>query len=97
MKPATGAGRREGVHKVNTFEEIRTGNPNKAAPEAAMPQAAWKTLLRAAVHGLCPPYTPETLCRWLQITHPQAWAISAPPPLILPGTKWPKPGFYPNG
>ena len=66
---------------VHTFEEIRTrtpANPNEAAPEAAMPQAAWEALLRDAVQGLRPPYTPETLRRWLQTTHPHAWAIGAP-------------------
>ena len=66
---------------VHIFEEIRTRTSAKskeAIPEAAMPQAAWEVLLRKAVQGLCPPYTPETLCRWLQTTHPQAWAIGAP-------------------
>ena len=40
---------------VHTFEEIRTrtpANPNEAAPEAAMPQAACEALLRYAVQGL---------------------------------------------
>ena len=44
MKWAGGAGRHEGVHMVHTFEEVRTrtpANPNEAAPEAIMPQAAW--------------------------------------------------------
>ena len=66
---------------VHTFEEIRTrtpANPNEAAPEAGMPQAAWEALLRDAVQGLHPAYTPQTLRRWLQTTHPQAWAIGAP-------------------
>ena len=51
-----------------------------------MPQAAWEALLWDAVQGLCPPYTPPTLCGWLQTTHPQAWAIGAPqaPPPTLP-------------
>ena len=43
---------------VHTFEDIGTrtpANPNKAAPEVAMPQAAWKALLRDAVQGLRPP------------------------------------------
>ena len=38
-----GAEKREGVHMVHTFEEIRTrtpDNPNEAASEAIMPQAA---------------------------------------------------------
>ena len=55
MKWAGGAGRRAGVQMVHTFEEIRTCtpvNPNKAAPEAIMPQAAWEALLRDAVQGL---------------------------------------------
>ena len=82
MKLAGGAGRREGVHMVHTFAEIRTripADPNEAAPEAIMPQAAWEALLREAVQGLRPPYTPRTLPPWLQGTHPQAWAIGPPP------------------
>ena len=66
---------------VHTFEEIRTRTPanlKDAAPEAAMPQVAWEALLRDAVQGLRPPYSPQTLRRWLQTTHPQAWAIGAP-------------------
>ena len=68
---------------MHTFEEVRTrtpANPNKTAPEAIMPQAAWEALLRDAVQGLRPPYTPQTLRQWLQATQPQAWAIGAPPP-----------------
>ena len=71
---------------VHTFEEICTrtpGNPNQAAPEAAMPQAAWEALLRDEVKGLRPPYTPRTLHQWLQTTQPRALAIGAqqaPPP-----------------
>ena len=64
MKWAGGAGRRDGVHMVHTFEEVRTRNPadpNKPAPEAIMPQAAWEALLRDAVQGLRPPYTPRAL------------------------------------
>ena len=45
-----------------------------------MPQAAWEALLRDAVEGLRPPYTPQDLRRWLQDTHPRAWAIGAPSP-----------------
>ena len=66
---------------VHTFGKICTPTPansNEASPEAAMPQAAWEALLRHAVQGLRPPYTPETLRQWLQTTHPQTWAISAP-------------------
>ena len=66
---------------VHTFEEIRTRTPaipNEAAPEPAMLQAAREALLRDGVQGLRPPYTPETLRRWLQSTHPQVWAIGAP-------------------
>ena len=77
MKCAGGAG------MAHTFEEVRTRTPadhNEAAPEAIMPQAAWEALLRDAVQGLRPPYTPQALRQWLQATHPQAWAISAPPP-----------------
>ena len=68
---------------MHTFEEVRTrtpADPNEAAPEAIMLQAAWEALLRDAVQGLCPPYTPQALRQWLQATHPQAWAIGAPPP-----------------
>ena len=49
---------------MHTFEEIRTrtpANPYEAALEAIMPQAAWEALLRDAVQGLCPPYSPQTL------------------------------------
>ena len=63
MKWAGGAGRHHGVHMVHTFEEVRTrtpANPNEAAPEASMPQAAWEALLRDAVQGLRPPYTPKS-------------------------------------
>ena len=83
VKWAGGAGRLEGVHMVHTFEEIRTrtpANPYEAAPEAIMPQAVWKALLRDAVQGLRPPYTPRTLRHRLQATHPQTRAIGAPPP-----------------
>ena len=83
MKRAGGAGRQEGVHMVHTFEEVRTrtpADPTEAAPEVIMPQAAWEALLRDAVQGLCPLYTPKALRQWLQATHPQAWAIGAPPP-----------------
>ena len=83
MKWAGGAGGHEGVHMVHTFEEVRTrtpANPNEAAPEAIMPQAAWEALLRDAVQGLRPPYTPQALSQWLQATHPQAWAAGAPSP-----------------
>ena len=81
MKWAGGAGRRKGLHMVHTFEEIRARTPanlNEAALDANMPQAAWEALLRDVVLALCPPYTPQTLRRWLQATHPQAWAIRAP-------------------
>ena len=47
---------------VHTFEELRTrtpANPNEAASEAVMPQAAWEALLRDAVQDLRPPYTPK--------------------------------------
>ena len=66
---------------MHTFEEMRAGtpaNPNEAAPDATMPQAAWEAPLRDAVQGLRPPYTPQTLRRWLQATQPQARAIGAP-------------------
>ena len=68
---------------VHTFEEVRTrtpAHPNEVAPEASMPQAAWEALLRDAVQGFCPPYTPQALSQWLQATHPQAWAVDAPSP-----------------
>ena len=83
MKWAGGAGRHDGVHMVHTFEKVRTrtpANPNEAAPEASMPQAAWEDLLRDGVQGLRPPYTPQALRQWLQATHPQAWATGAPSP-----------------
>ena len=60
---------------IHTFEEILTrtaANPNETAPEAAMPQTAWKTLLGNAIQGLRRPYTPETFRRWLQTNHPRA-------------------------
>ena len=81
MKWGGGAGRQEGVHMVHTFEEVRTrtsADPNEAALEAIMPQAAWEAFLRDASQGLRPPYTPQALRQWLQATHPEAWAISAP-------------------
>ena len=83
MKWAGGTGRREGVHMVQTFEEVRTrtpADPNEAAPEAIMPQAAWEALLGDAIQGLRPPYTPQAHRQWLQATHCQAWAIGAPCP-----------------
>ena len=83
MKWDGGAGRQDGVHMVHTFEEMRTRTPadlNEAALEAIMPQAAWEALLRDAVQGLRPPYTPQALRQWLQATHPYAWAIGAPSP-----------------
>ena len=49
---------------VHTLEEVRTrtpADPNEAAPEAIMPQAAWEALLRDAVQGLRPTYTPQAL------------------------------------
>ena len=68
---------------MHTFEEVRTrtpADPNEAAPKFIMPQAAWEALLREAVQGLRPPYTPRTLRHWLQAINPQAWASGAPPP-----------------
>ena len=53
MKWAGGAGRHEGVHMVHTFEEVRTrtpANPNEAAPEAIMPQAAWEAGGKRGAH-----------------------------------------------
>ena len=83
MKWAGGAGRQDGVHMVHTLEEMRTrtpADPNEAALEAIMPQAAWEALLRDAVQGLSPSYTPQVLRQWLQATSPQAWAIGTPFP-----------------
>ena len=88
MKWAGGAGRGEGVHMLHTLEEVRTrtpADPNKAAPEAIMPQAAWEALLRDEVQGRRSPYTLRTLRQWLQTTHPQAWASGPPPPTTTPG------------
>ena len=68
---------------VHTFKEVRTrtlADPNEAAPEAIMPQAAWEALFRDAVQGLRPPYTSQALRQWLRATHTQAWAIGAPSP-----------------
>ena len=68
---------------IRSFEEIRTrtpANPNETASEAAMLQTAREALLRDAVQGLHSPYTPKTLCRWLQTTHHRASAIDAPQP-----------------
>ena len=68
---------------ARTFEEIPTrprANPNEAAPEAAMPQAAWEALTLDAVQAFRPPHTPVTLRRWLQTNLPQAWTIGAPQP-----------------
>ena len=82
MKRAGGAGRQEGVHMVRTFGEVRSrtpADPNEAAAEAIMQQAAWEALLRDAVQGLRPPNTPRPLRQWLQATHPQARASGAPP------------------
>ena len=90
MKWAGGAGRHDGVHMVHTFEEVRTrtpADPNEAAPEAIMPQAAWEALLRDEVQGLRPPYTPQALRQWLQATHPEGLGRRRPlptPPLPPP-------------
>ena len=81
MNWADGTGRREGHHYFNAFNKIliRTpADPEDTAPEAAMSQRAWEVLLRDVIRGLCHPYTPKTLRRWLPTTHPQAWAIRAP-------------------
>ena len=58
---AGGAGRREGQHRLHTFEELtRTPrDPHDYAPEAAMPQTQWETLLRDVVQGLHPPLHPR--------------------------------------
>ena len=87
MKWAGGAGRLEALHMVHTSEEVRTrtpADPNEAAREAIMPQAAWEALLRDAVQGLRPRYTPGTLCQWLQATLPQALASAPPRPTPPP-------------
>ena len=76
MQWAGGVKRRVGVHMVHIFEEMRSrtpANPNEAAPETIMPQAASEALLRDAVQGLRPPYSPQALRQWLQATHPQAY------------------------
>ena len=81
LKWVGGAGMQEGVHMVHIVKEIRTctpANPNEAALEAIMPEAAWEALPRDAVQGLCRPYTPETLRRWLRTTRRQAYPIGAP-------------------
>ena len=83
MKWVGRAAKQDGVHMVHIFEEMRIrtlADPNEAAPEAIMPQAAWEAILRDAVQGLRAPYTPQALRQWLQATHPQAWAIGTPSP-----------------
>ena len=68
---------------MHTFEEMRTrtpADPNEAAREAIMPQAAWEALLRDAIQGLRPPYTSQALRGWLEATRPQAWATGARSP-----------------
>ena len=56
-----------------------------------MPQSAWETLLRVVDQLPPPPFTPKAPCRWIQTTHPQAWAIGTlqapPPPHHHPTTK----------
>ena len=74
-------GRCEGRQSFQTLDEIlsRTpADPSDPAPEAAMPRRTWDTLPRDAVQGLCRPYIPEILRRWVQTTHCQAWANGAP-------------------
>ena len=71
---------------VHTFEEVRTrvpADPNEAAPEAIMPQAAWEALLRDAVQGLCPPYTPEPSANGSRPPNPRP-GPAAPPPTPAP-------------
>ena len=68
------------VHTLGEVRDRTPADPNKAAPEAIMPQAAWEALLRDAVQGLLPPWTPQALRQWLQATQPQAWAVGAPSP-----------------
>ena len=68
---------------VHTLEEVRTrtpADPNEAAPEAIMPQAAWEALLQDAVQGRRSPYTPQTLRQWLQTTPPGGLGQRRPPP-----------------
>ena len=68
---------------VHTFEEVRIrtpADPNEAASEAIMPQAAWEAPLCDTVQGLRHRYTPQALLQWLQATNPQPWAIGDPPP-----------------
>ena len=48
-----------------------------------MPRRAWETLLRDVVQGLRPPYTPESVRPWLQISKHGPWAP-------------PRPGHYPT-
>ena len=74
---------------VHTFEEIRTrtpADPNEAALEAIMPQAAWEALLRDAVQGLRPPYTPQS---------PPPMAPGHPPPGLGHGRHLPNPPLPP--
>ena len=77
--------------RLDTFEELLGRSPHvpdDTALQAAMPQSACELFIRDAVQGLCPPYTPETLRRWLQTTQPNAWAIGASQgPAITPPPK----------
>ena len=68
---------------VHTFEEIRTAPPPTPTRLPQRPPCRRRheepssgTRSRASA----PPYTRKTLRRWLQTTHPRAWAIGAPQP-----------------
>ena len=81
MKWAGRAGRREGVHMVHTFEEIRARTPCKLQRGCSGRHHAAGGMEGPPPRrgpGLGPPYTPQTLRRWLEATDPRAWAIGAP-------------------
>ena len=76
------------------MEELLTHNPcdpDNTALEAAMPQSLWGTLLWDVAQGHALHFGPVTLRRWLQTTHPQAWAIGEPQASPPPHTRaWEK-------
>ena len=82
MKWDGGAGRREGVHMVHTFEEVRTrtpADPNEAAPEAIMPQAAWEALAGTRSRASAPPTPHEPSANGSRPPDPRP-GPAAPPP-----------------
>ena len=67
---------------VHTFEEMRTRtptDPNEAALEAIMPQAAWEALFCDAVQAPRPPTPPKPSANGFRPPTPRP-GPSAPPP-----------------